>query len=261
MVKTQPQIDAAIFDLDGTLFLGKTLINGALETIDALQKSGIKTLYLTNAGTRSRKGVAEKLDALGFPARAEEVYCGSYLLSRYIMETHKGKTVFPVGEPGLCEELRRNGIAVDESGKDCGIVAVCLDRTLTYEKLGKAHVLLRKGALFLATNKDHIFPTENGTMPGAGAIVAALEFSSERTPHVVGKPNPMAFELMKAEHKIESGRTIMVGDRLDTDIAFARNCGMKSALVLTGNSKKSDIGDLKPDFVLDSVADLMKKIR
>jgi 4-nitrophenyl phosphatase len=127
--------------------------------------------------------------------------------------------------------------------------------------LGKAHVLLRKGALFLATNKDHVFPTERGTMPGAGAIVAALEFSSERTPYVVGKPNPMAFELMKAEHGIEGGRTIMVGDRLDTDIAFARNCGMKSALVLTGNSKKADIGDLKPDFVLDSVADLMKRIR
>ncbi len=260
MAKPHLQLDAAVFDLDGTLLLGKTPIRGALETVAALRKSGVKTMYLTNAGTRSRQGVADKLNALGFPAEKDEVYCGSYILARYIMEKHAGKTVFPVGEPGLSEELERNGIQVDESGKDCGIVAVCLDRTLTYEKLGKAHVLLRKGALFLATNKDHIFPTESGTMPGAGAIVAALEFSSERTPYVVGKPNPMAFELMKAEHHIESGRTVMVGDRLDTDIAFARNCGMKSALVLTGNSKKADIGDLKPDFVLDSVADLMKKI-
>jgi 4-nitrophenyl phosphatase len=261
MSKPHPQIDAAVFDLDGTLFLGKTLIKGALETVAALRKSGVKTLYLTNAGTRTRQGVADKLAAMGFPTNANEVYCGSYILARYILDKHAGKTVFPVGEPGLSEELRRNGIGVDESGKDCDIVAVCLDRTLTYDKLGRAHVLLRKGALFLATNKDHIFPTETGTMPGAGAIVAALEFSSERTPYVVGKPNPMAFELMKAEHGIDCGRAVMVGDRLDTDIAFARNCGMKSALVLTGNSKKADIGDLKPDFVLDSIADFLKKIR
>jgi len=261
MAKKAPAIRAAVFDLDGTLFLGKTPIKGALETVAALRKSGIKTLYLTNAGTRSRKGVADKLNALGFGVEDSEIYCGSYILAMHIRDKYPGKTVFPVGEPGLSQELEKNGIEVDADGAGADIVAVCLDRTLTYDKLGKAHVLLRKGALFLATNKDHVFPTERGTMPGAGAIVAALEFSSERTPYVVGKPNPMAFELMKAEHGIEGGRTIMVGDRLDTDIAFARNCGMKSALVLTGNSKKADIGDLKPDFVLDSVADLMKRIR
>lgn len=260
MAKPDPQINAAVFDLDGTLFVGKTLIKGAIETVQGLKDSGVKTLYLTNAGTRSRRGVAEKLDTMGFPASEEEVYCGSYLLARHIGEKLAGKTVFPVGEAGLSEELRKNGIKVDETGMGCGIVAVCLDRTLSYEKLGRAHVLLRKGAQFLATNKDHVFPTEGGTMPGAGAIVAALEFSSERTPYVVGKPNPMAFDLMKAEHGIKAAETVMLGDRLDTDIAFAKNCGMKSALVLTGNSKKSDIGDLKPDYVLDSVASFRKKI-
>ena len=261
MAKPKPSIKAAVFDLDGTLFLGRNVIPGAIETLDTLKSAGIKTLFLTNAGTRSRQGVADKLAAMGFPAKAEEVYCGSFILAMHIRDKYPGKTVFPVGEPGLSQELEKNGVKVDADGAGADIVAVCLDRTLTYEKLGTAHILLRKGALFLATNKDHVFPTETGTMPGAGAIVAALEFSSERTPYVVGKPNPMAFELMKAEHRIESGGTLMVGDRLDTDIAFARNCGMKSALVLTGNSKKADIGDLKPDFVLDSVADLLNKIK
>ncbi|MCI0503612.1 HAD-IIA family hydrolase [Candidatus Micrarchaeota archaeon] len=260
MAKKALAIKAAVFDLDGTLFLGRTPIPGAIETLRALRDAGTKTLFLTNAGTRTRKGVAEKLVGLGFAAQEREIYCGSYILAMHIRDKHPGKTVFPVGEPGLSEELEKNGIKVDAHGAGADIVAVCLDRTLTYEKLGKAHVLLRKGALFLATNKDHIFPTEKGTMPGAGAIVAALEFSSERTPYVVGKPNPMAFELMMAEHGLKGSETLMVGDRLDTDIAFARNCGMKSALVLTGNSKRADIGDLKPDYVLDSVAQLTEKL-
>ena len=137
-------------------------------------------------------------------------------------------------------------------------MAVGLDRTLTYEKLGKAHVLLRKGAHFIATNKDHVYPVESGTMPGAGSIVAALEFSSERTPYVVGKPNPLSSGLMAKEHGLDLSRTLMVGDRLDTDIAFARNSGMRSALALTGNSKESEIGDIRPDLVLESVASLPK---
>jgi 4-nitrophenyl phosphatase len=262
MAKQQsaPPISCAIFDLDGTLFLGKKVLPGAIECLETLRGAGVKTLFLTNAGTRSRQGVADKLASMGFKAQADEVYCGSYILARHIRDKYPGRTVFPVGEPGLTEELRRNGIKVTEEGKTGDIVAVCLDRTLTYEKLGKAHVLLRKGALFLATNKDHIFPTESGTMPGAGAIVAALEFSSERMPYVVGKPNPMAFDLMKEEHGLKSGETLMVGDRLDTDVAFARNCGMKSALVLSGNSKREDIGDLLPDYVLDSVAQLSAKL-
>jgi 4-nitrophenyl phosphatase len=256
-VKGAPR--AAVFDLDGTIFIGKTAIPGAREALALLREQGVATLFLTNAGTRSRAGVAEKLSSLGFAARPEEVYCGSYILAKHISAKYPGKKVFIVGEPGLAEELRLNGVPVSESA-DAGIVAVCLDRTLTYEKLAKAHVLLRKGALFLATNKDHVFPIEDGTMPGAGAIVAALEFSSERTPYIVGKPNTLAFELMRAEHGILAAETVMVGDRLDTDVAFARNCGMKSALVLTGNSKREDIGDLKPDYVLNTVAELPGKL-
>ncbi len=246
-------IDAVVFDLDGTLFLGRTPIPGAIEAVGAVRSAGFKALYFTNAGTRSRRGTAEKLLGLGFPATERDVYCGSYMLSRHINAAHPHKTVFPVGEPGLLDELRANGIVI--SG-EADMVAVCLDRTLTYEKLGRAHFLLRRGAVFLATNKDHVFPVESGTLPGAGSIVAALEFSSERTPYVVGKPNPFAFGLMAAEHGLSAGKTLMVGDRLDTDIAFARNAGLKSALVLTGNSKRADIGDLKPDLVLESVSGL-----
>src|SRR5512139_1506157 len=120
-------IKAVIFDLDGTLYLGKTVVPGAIDALAAVRAAGMKTFFLTNAGTRSREGVAEKLRRLGFPAQSREIYCGSYILAEYIREKYPGKVVFPVGEPGLSEELEKNGIAVSETGGKEDIVAVCLD--------------------------------------------------------------------------------------------------------------------------------------
>jgi HAD superfamily hydrolase (TIGR01457 family) len=248
-------IKTAIFDLDGTLFVGKTTIPGAAEALEKLRLEGVRVFFLTNAGTRSREGVAHKLNNMGLQAVAEEVYCGSYLVARYIAANFPDKKAFVVGEHGMEEELKAAGV---KTGEDADIVAACLDRHLTYEKLAKAHKLLKKGAEFIASNKDHTFPTEHGSMPGAGSIVTALEFSSKKTAHVVGKPNPFAFEVMEKELGLNGDETVMVGDRLDTDIAFAKNAGIKSALVLTGISKKEDIKEkkMKPDFVFGSVAEL-----
>ncbi len=248
-------IKTAIFDLDGTLILGKTPVPGAAEALEKLRLAGVRVFFLTNAGTRSREGVAHKLDNMGLQAVKEEVYCGSYLVARYIAQNHHGKKAFVVGEHGMNEELKAAGVKVAE---DAEIVAVCLDRHVTYEKLAKAHKLLKKGAHFIASNKDHTFPTEHGSMPGAGCIVSALEFSSKKAAYVVGKPNPFAFEIMQNELGLNPEETVMVGDRLDTDIMFAKNAGIKSALVLTGISKKDEIKEKKiePDFVFASVAEL-----
>jgi len=252
-------VKCAIFDLDGTLFLGKDRIEGANVALHAMREKGIKILFLTNAGTRSREGVAEKLRSRGFEANADEVYCGSYLVAKYIAMHLPGKKAYVVGEPGMVEELNAAGIEVSD---DAGIVVGCLDRQINYEKLGKAHRLIRKGAEFIASNKDHTFPTEHGSMPGAGAIVAAIEFSTRRSALVIGKPNPYAFALMKEEKSLKASETLMVGDRLDTDIAFAKNCGIKSALVLTGTSKKEEIKEkgINPELVLETVAGLPKEL-
>ncbi|MDD5172028.1 MAG: HAD-IIA family hydrolase [Candidatus ainarchaeum sp.] len=248
-------IKTAIFDLDGTLFVGKTVVPGAAEALERLRLAGIKVFFLTNAGTRTREGVAHKLTNMGLQAVEEEVYCGSYLVAKYIAANFPRKKAFIVGEPGMAEELKAADVPVAEHAD---IVAVCLDRHLTYEKLAKAHRLLKKGAEFIASNKDHTFPTEHGSMPGAGSIVAALEFSSKKTAHVIGKPNPFAFEIMKKELGLNEEETVMVGDRLDTDVMFAKNAGIKSALVLTGISKKEEIKEkrITPDFVFPSVAEL-----
>ncbi|MBD3210073.1 HAD-IIA family hydrolase [Candidatus Micrarchaeota archaeon] len=246
-------IKAVVFDLDGTLYRGSQAIRGAPDALKKLRENGARVLFLTNAATRSRKDVAEKLCSMGIKAGKEEVYCSAYFLARYIREHYPDKTVFVVGERGMAEELAEVGIRHVE--RDAGIVAVGLDRQFTYEKLARAHEELGKGAILLASNKDSTFPTERGFMPGAGSIVASVETASGREAHVVGKPNCFGLEIIKQDHRLENKEILVVGDRIETDILFAKECGAKSVLVMSGVSKKKDIRNIVPDYVIESVAE------
>jgi len=246
-------IKAMIFDLDGTIYIGKTAVPGAIDKIKELRKKDVKTIFLTNAATMSRKGIAEKLQNMGFDVQENECYGGAYLLARYISQEHPGKSVYVVGEKGIFEELEKVGV---KTADEADIVVAGLDRHFTYEKLAKAHRNLSKGALFIASNLDPTFPTEEGSMPGAGSIVAAIEKGSGKAPYVVvGKPNPFVLELIENDHGVKKEEMLMVGDRIETDIHFAHNCGIKAALVLSGVTKKENIKE-KVDYVFDSVADL-----
>ncbi len=248
-------IKAVIFDLDGTIYVGNTIIPGAAAKVGELRKRGVKVLFFTNAGTRSRKGFSMKLSAMGIGAEPGQIYCGSYLLAMYVSEKHRGKKMFIVGERGLLEECEEMGVPLTEGKAD--IVAVGLDRAFNYEKLAKALENLEGGAILLATNGDATYPSESGPMPGAGSIVAAIEFASGKKATVVGKPNKYSMLLIEKELGLKAREILMVGDRLDTDISYAKACGLRSALVLTGNSKRSDIKDVKPDYVFESVAELV----
>ncbi len=248
-------IKTVIFDLDGTLYRGKTVIAGAVEKVGELRSKGIRVLFFTNAATRSRKGVAEKLLGMGFEVKGDEIYCGSYVVAHYVREKYKGKSVMIIGEDGFREEIEMAGIKISEKP---GIVVVGLDRELTYEKLCNAHKALMAGALLIASNKDHTYPTENGSLPGSGSIVSAIEYAGEVQAQTIGKPNPYAFELIKKDFKLKNSEVMMVGDRLNTDILFAKNAGIKSTLVLSGSTNKEHLknSQIKPDYVTKSIRDL-----
>ncbi len=246
-----------IFDLDGTIYLGKTPIPGAIETIYTLRSHGHCVLFLTNAATRSRSGMVEKLSEMGLEVQEKEIYCGSYILAQYIKKNYPKKSVYVVGEIGLIEEFEKHGIECTEDGAQ--VVVAGLDREFSYEKLQMAHKQIRNGAAFIASNKDHIYPTETGPKPGCGAIVSSIEYSSEKKAYTLGKPSRYAFDIMLEEYSMDKKETYMVGDRLDTDIMFAKNCGIKSILVLTGNAKKEDIKEIRPDFVFESVRNIARE--
>ncbi|MBI5046660.1 phosphoglycolate/pyridoxal phosphate family phosphatase [Candidatus Micrarchaeota archaeon] len=256
-----------IFDLDGTLCIGKNVIPGGPEALERLRKDGAKILFFTNAATRSRESVAKKLRDMGYTANKKEIYTGAYILARYLKAHYHGKKIFMVGEIGMQEEFKNAGIRITNDEMEAEIVTVSLDREFTYEKLGKAHRAVSNGAILLASNKDHTHPTEKGHMPGSGAIVASIEFSTKQNAIVIGKPNEYAFEIIQKEEKIKNTETAMVGDRLDTDVLFAKNCGMTSVLVLTGSSTREDIPKKgtyerpRPEYVFESVIEIEKLVK
>jgi len=252
-------IRAVLLDLDGTVFRGKSAIAGAEEALERMRSMGIKVFFLTNASTRSRKSTVEKLARMGLVAYEREVFGSAYMVADYIATKHPGKKVFCLSEGGIQDELGEKGVRiVDDDSAD--IVAVGLDRRLTYERLAIAYKAIEKGALFIASNDDATFPVEEGFLPGAGAMVAAVERSTGKKPLVLGKPNRYGVELLLRENCLKKGDALIVGDRLETDILTGKHSGIRTALVLTGVAKKGDVDKLgkeeKPDFVLESIAGL-----
>jgi len=264
------QIKALIFDLDGVIYLGRTIIPGAAEAIDYARKKGIGTYFLTNAGTRSRIGRVERLKEFKIVAKENEVYTSSYLVARYILThyTNKNKTpnVFYIGEKGIREELEKAKIEISDGPANSkpNIVVVGLERRVTYERLGLAFRALINGADFIATNTDSTFPIEDGLLPGAGAFVKFLEYSSGKKPIIVGKPSTYAIETMLQEHKLKKDEVAIVGDRLDSDIEVGKKAGIHTILVLSGVTNVKDLEKLSkkemPDQVIESIAELNKII-
>ncbi len=254
-------VSAVLLDLDGTLFRGKTAIPGAEQALEKIRSMGISVFFLTNASTRTRQGVVDKLKGMGLHARKEEMFNSGFATADYIASKHPGKTVFCLSEGGVQDELREKGIEVVEN-ENADIVVVGLDRKLNYENLSIAFRAIWKGALFLATNDDATFPTENGLYPGSGAMVAAVEKSTGKKPLIIGKPYKYGIELLLREHKIKKSEAMIVGDRIETDILAGKKNGLKSVLVLTGVTTEKDLEGLKkeekPDYVISTIAELPK---
>jgi HAD superfamily hydrolase (TIGR01450 family) len=196
---------------------------------------------------------------MGLKANKEEIYTSAYATAQYIKENHPNKSVFCISEGGIPDELKAEGIKVVDN-ESADIVAVGLDRNFNYKKITTAFRAITNGALFIATNEDAAFPVEDSSLPGAGAMVGAIERSTAIKPILIGKPNKYGIELLLNHNNLKRNEVLIVGDRLETDIMCAKNNKIKSALVLTGVTKKQDLKKLKkgekPDHVLDSINEL-----
>lgn len=251
------RISAVIFDLDGTLYRGKKTIDGAPDCIKTLRNKGVGIFFLSNASTNSRRQMAAKLGRMGIGAKPEEIYSSAYGAGRHILEKYgKGSGFYAVAESEVIKEMEENGLRFDD--KKPRAVVVALDRGVTYEKIAKAYILIKKGAEFIATNKDPDYPVEKGNMPGAGAIVGAVEAATGQRSTLIGKPAARLISWLIKDHGLKKSRIALVGDSIDTDIMLAKKTGLISVLVLTGISTKKDIkkSRLKPDIVAASVKDL-----
>lgn len=237
-----------IFDLDGTLWRGEEPIQGAAARLAELRAEGALIRYLTNNSTQTREWYAAKLLRLGFEATPEEVMTTSYGAAlRIASDGHQ--TVHVFGEEGLRAALREAGLTVVPGSADALLVG--LSRTAGYAELDAAMQAGLAGARFYATNIDATFPLEGGRLaPGAGAWVTAMETCLSVAPIVIGKPEPLLIEQLLASTGISASRTMVVGDRIETDIQAGMIAGCATWLVLTGVATELPVGMSGSESVL-----------
>jgi HAD superfamily hydrolase (TIGR01450 family) len=249
---------AILADLDGTVNTGELLIDGVQGVYSRLSAKGVNWLFLSNNAQKLAEDLAKKLSDLGLDVKSEQVINSASALIDSLEKDHAGARVMVVGEPGLIQGIRTAGSMIEKDPLKTDIVVVGMDRGLTYEKIKLAYLAINHGALFWATNLDPLFPVPGGFHPGAGVVVASVVTAAGPPDRVFGKPQTDMANLALDRLRLPKESCLVVGDRMDTDILFAKKAGMDSALVLTGATSRGNLGeyDYSPDYVFDTIVDI-----
>jgi len=245
-----------LIDMDGVLVKGPQLIPGADRFIEKLNARGIKFLVLTNNPMYTPLDLAHRLGTIGLTIPPGRIYTSAMATARFLqLQTPSGKA-FVVGESGLTEAIHKAGYVMTEINPDYMV----LGETFSYnfQLITQAIRLVAAGARFIATNPDPSGPTESGLVPACGAMAALIEKASGKSPFFVGKPNPFMMRSALNFLGVHSENTVMIGDRMDTDIVAGIESGMETVLVLGGSTRHEQIQDFpyRPLRVLESIAEL-----
>lgn len=269
------QFVAFIFDLDGVIWRGSSPIEGAVEAIARLRGAGKRCVFCTNNSSSTPAEYVEKLGGMGILAEEDDILTSGVATSLYLESQLTGQfSAYVVGEEGLVSTLRKTGARVvtmqgmnpitndiiEDTAFPVDCVIVGLDRAFNYDKLRLAQRFINNGARFIATNRDATFPVPDGIVPGAGAIVAAIETASGVSPLTIGKPQALLPLLLMQKFNLKPETTVFVGDRIDTDMVSAHRANLKAILVTTGISSAEDAerakGQQKPDAVFASLLEM-----
>lgn len=254
-----------LIDLDGTLYKGNTMIEGADRLIAALREMNIPFLFVTNNSSATPEEVAKRLERMGIPAAPGEVCTSAQGAAFYIAKKLGAKKVFVVGEAGLRYAVMNAGLQLVEENPD--IVLQGIDRQLTYARLSAAVEHIRSGADYILTNPDLLLPSDGGLIPGAGSISAMLQKASGAAPTVIGKPSAILMDFALERLGLPAKDTWVVGDNPATDIAAGNAAGCRSILVLTGLATAHNYTELlhaagcRADVVCENLHSLLEHIQ
>ncbi|GAB0100717.1 phosphoglycolate phosphatase [Sergentomyia squamirostris] len=283
--------DTVLTDCDGVIWLFNDALAGAPNVINRFLETGKKVFFVTNNSTKSRDEFLKKATDLGFNMTRDGIISTAYLAAQYLKHQGFSRTAYIVGSQGIVQELDAVGIKNIGFGPDVlknglgsfvneeleknpevGAVVVGFDEHFSFPKLIRACSYADDPeCLFVATNTDERFPLAHCVIPGTGAIVRCVETAAERKAFIVGKPNPYICEALIKEHNVNPARTLMIGDRCNTDILLGTNCGFQTLLVETGIHKECDVKSwlasndpeerkLVPDVITSKLADLLEYI-
>ncbi|MFY2787886.1 HAD-IIA family hydrolase [Rhodococcus sp. MALMAid1271] len=257
--------ESYVFDLDGTLYLGDELLPGAAHLVHELRNHGRRVVFCSNNPTRTPQQYADKLTALGIPTQLSDVITTSMTTVRWLSENAATSKIFVIGEQPLKDSISAAGLELSEDPREIEVVVASYDRGFDYRKLKIAFEALAvyRRAILVSTNPDRFCPLPGGFGdPDAAAVTAAIEASTRVVAVAqLGKPSTFMFETISALTGIDPATTLVVGDRLTTDIAMGVNAGTSTALVLTGESTVADVDrtdpDDRPTYIVESVDDLL----
>lgn len=228
-----PNVEALILDMDGVLWRDNQPIGDLPAIFSKIRQRGWKVTLATNNATLSAEQYLEKLARFGVTLAPEQIVNSTMAVVHYLSQRHpQGGSVYVIGESSLIQTLTESNFINSE--KATLAVIVGMDRGVTYEKLRRATLLIRAGVPFIGTNPDKTFPMPEGLVPGAGAILAAVEAATSVHPIIVGKPSPEMYRVALERMGVSPDSTVVVGDRLETDIAGGQQLGCKTGLVLSG---------------------------
>ncbi len=245
-----------ITDMDGVLIEGSQLIGGADRFIVRLEELGREYLVLTNNPLYTPRDLSHRLSAIGLDIPAERLYTSALATASFLHSQRPEGTAFVIGESGLTQAVHDIGYVITDIAPDY----VVLGETFAYhyEIITKAVRLIAAGARFIATNPDVSGPTEAGIVPGCGAMAALIEQATGKAPFFVGKPNPLMMRSALNYLDVHSEDTVMIGDRMETDIVAGVESGMRTILVMTGVTSREDIERFpyRPTWVVESIAEV-----
>lgn len=248
---------AFLLDIDGTTLLGADPLPGARELVAWLRAEGIPHLWMTNNTSRSRASWLARLAAAGLSPEPHELYTSGDATIEYLKAHHPNMRIDLIGPGELRADFVAAGLTITE--EDADAVVLAYDVELTYAKIQRAALALQAGAAFFATHPDVTCPTPEGPIPDVGSFLAMFETACGRTATVLGKPEATMVEGALARLGVGAGDTVMVGDRLATDIAMAARAGLTSCLVRTGVTSTDALAsaDVVPDHVFDDLAGVL----
>jgi len=246
-----------VIDMDGVLYVGNEPLPRLPEFISFLRQRGIGFMLATNNSGSTPAQYAAKLARMGAEVRPEEIITSGTATAEWLARQYPaGTRVHVFGESSLREAMAEAGFVLAD--EDVAVVATSIDWGVTYDKIKRASLLIRAGARFVATNLDPMRPTEEGLVPGTGALVAAIEVGSGIKPVAIGKPEPTMFELAMARMGAAPATTATLGDRIDTDMEGGARAGCSTILVLSGGTAREEAEAYGPDLIFDNIADLLR---
>jgi glycerol-1-phosphatase len=244
---TISRYDQLILDLDGCVWLGDRPVPGSVEAVAALREAGKRLAFATNDPRHAGEEYVAKLWGMGIQASLGDVVTVGGAMQHLLAETRRGQTAFVIGTAPMRRHVADAGLKLlnhTDLASRADLVVVGGTEDLVYAELRDATLAIRRGADFLATGRDPTYPQPDGLWPGTGAIVAALEYATGSTAQIVGKPEPQLF--MTALDRLGEGRTLVVGDRLDSDVAAAGRARLDAALVLSGGTSAEEVDGAEP---------------